>query len=414
MRSALLVLTFALVAVPARAQSADSRWQPWLGCWMLATENLRDGATQDPRRAARPSSADANGPRVCVTPTDDGARFETTVGGQSSSDQTIIADGATRPVSDAECTGTKRSQWSKTGFRLYSASDVRCEGEAEQRRVSGLSLLTPTGDWLDIQTVALGGRETISVKRYYRDTTSPRPAFQSVAASVFTLDDVKDAAGKVSTAAIEAALVETGAGFNLTAKNLKDLNSAGVPERIIDLVVALSYPEKFVVQRAVHAAPPIYRDPFGPGWSYGYPYYYDRYYGSPYFYEPFGWRGYSVFESSVIFVESVGGGSGGSVPNGPGRAVNGLGYTRITNRESFPTASATANPSSTSGSSSSSSSGSSGGATASSSGGYSSGGGSSSSSSGSSGGGSGSSGGGSSSSGSSSSGDSGGRTAVPR
>jgi hypothetical protein len=379
---------------------------------MLATENLRDGATPDPRRTARPSSADADGPRVCVTRTDDGARFETTVGGQSSSEQTIIADGTTRPVSDTECSGTTRSEWSKSSLRLFSTSEVRCQGEAEQRRVSGLRLLAPNGDWLDIQTVAVGGRETISVKRYYRDTTSPRPAFQSVAASVFTLAEVKDAIGKVSTAAIEAALVETGAGFNLSTKSLKDLHSAGVPERIIDLVVALSYPEKFVVQRAVHAAPPpIYRDPFGPGWSYGYPYYYDRYYGSPYFYEPFGWRGYSVFESSVIYVETVGGGSGGSVPNGPGRAVNGLGYTRITNRDSFPTASATANPASTSGSSSrsSSSSGSSGGASVSSSGGYSSGGSSDGGSS--SGGGSSSSSGGSSGSGSS---DSGGRTAVPR
>ena len=42
MRSALLLLTFALVAVPARAQSTDARWAPWLGCWTLATENLRD------------------------------------------------------------------------------------------------------------------------------------------------------------------------------------------------------------------------------------------------------------------------------------------------------------------------------------------------------------------------------------
>jgi hypothetical protein len=223
---------------------------------------------------------------------------------------------------------------------------------------------------------------------------------------------VKDATGIVSTAAIEAALVETGAGFNLTSKSLKDLHSAGVPERVIDLIVALSYPDRFVVERAEHALPPrsIYRDPFGAGWSYGSPYYYDRYYGSPYFYEPFGWRGYSVFDGGAVYIVDAGGGSGGSAPKGPGRAVNGQGYTRIVPRESFPTSTATANPASRSGSSStdsSSSSGSSGGATASSSGGYSSGGSSSGSSS------SGSSSSGSSSSGSSS-GDSGGRTAVPR
>ena len=405
MRSTLLVLTFALVAVPAAAQSPDSRWEPWVGCWTLATENLRDGTSPDARRAARPSTVDDNAPRVCVTRAVSGARFETTLGIQPASDQTIVADGATRPVSDAECTGTTRTQWSASGLRLLSSSEVRCQGESGQRRVSGLSLIAPNGDWLDIQTVALGSRETISVKRYYRDASSPRSAFPSVGASVFSLDEVKDATGKVSTAAIEAALVETGAGFNLTAKSLKDLHASGVPERILDLLVALSYPEKFVVHRAAHVGPPpsIYRDPFGVGWSYGYPYYYDRYYGSPYFYEPFGWRGYSVFDSGVVYiVDGGGGGSGGSVPDGPGRAVNGQGYTRVVPRESVPTA--TANPSSASSSrSGSSSSGSSGGGTVSSSGGYSSGSSSSDSS------------GGSSSSGSSSGGsDSGGRTAVPR
>lgn len=415
MRTGLLLLTFALVAVPARAQSTDARWAPWLGCWTLATENLRDGASQDARRTARPSSVDEGAPRVCVTRAADGARFETTVGIQSSIDQTIVADGAARPVTDAECTGTKRAQWSKSGLRLFSSADISCQGEAGQRRVSGLSLIAPNGDWLDIQTVALGSRETISIKRYYRDAAATRSAFPSVASPAFTLAEVKDAAGNVSTAAIEAALVETGAGFNLTAKSLKDLHSGGVPERVIDLIVALSYPEKFVVQRAARGVPSpatIYRDPFGPGWSYGYPYSYNSFYGSPYFYEPFGWRGYSafgysMFDSPVVYVVDAGGGSGGSAPDGPGRAVNGQGYTRIVPRQSFADTTVTANRASTSGSSasssssgaSSSSSGSSGGGSASSSGGYSSGG---------------SGGSSSGSSGGSGSSDSGGRTAVPR
>ena len=411
MRATLLVLTFALVAAPARAQSTDSRWAPWLGCWALATENLRDGNTADPRRSARPATVDDGAPRVCVTRADSGARFETTVGVQPASAQTIVADGVSRPMSDAECTGTTRTQWSKSGVRLFTSSEVRCQGEAEQRRVSGLSLLTPNGDWVDIQTVALGSRETISVKRYYRDQASPRSAFPGVATSVFTLDEVKDATGKVSNAAIEAALVETGAGYNLTAKNLKDLDASGVPERVIELIVALSYPEKFVVHRAAHAVPQprsIYRDPFGVGWSYGYPYYYDRYYGSPYFYEPFGWRGYSVFDTGVVYIVDAGGGSAGPVPNGPGRAVNGQGYTRVAPRQTFADSVVSVDPGSRS--AGSSSSGSSSGATVSSSGGYSSGGSSSSGSSGS--GSSSSSGGGGSSSGGSS--DSGGRTAVPR
>src|SRR5688500_16738119 len=115
MRSALLVLAFALVAVPARAQSNDdARWEPWLGCWTLAVENLRDGESQDAgarQRTPRPSAARDGAPRVCVTrATTGGARFETMVGLQVAIDQTIVADGAPHPVNETECSGTQRAE----------------------------------------------------------------------------------------------------------------------------------------------------------------------------------------------------------------------------------------------------------------------------------------------------------------
>jgi hypothetical protein len=405
MRSALLVLAFALVAVPAHAQSNDSRWEPWFGCWTLAVENQRDGGPQDAdtRRPTPPAATREGAPRVCVTRTTSGARFETTVAAQVAIDQTIVADGAPHPVSDTECTGTQTSEWSKNGLRLFSSAEVRCQGDPAPRRVSGLSLIAPNGNWIDIQTVVAGDRETIRVKRYEREAASPGFGFvrPSVAASRLTLDEVAEASGKVSPGALEAALVEMNAGFNLTAKGLLQLDSAGVPTRIIDLLVALSYPEKFVVQKSTPdgASFPYYRDPFALGWGYGYgyPYYASDFYGSPYFYEPFGWRGYSALGSGIILVpvEPGGGGSDGPARSGSGRVVNGQGYTRVIPRESptgsaFPTASTagtTASGSSSpppasgstasSGSSSGSSGSSSGGGSASPTGGYSSGSGSS-------------------------------------
>jgi hypothetical protein len=403
MKTMLLVAVFALFAVPARAQSPDQRWEPWLGCWTLATENLRSAESQDnlPQRSSRPSTVRDGAPRVCVSRAAEGARFETTVGTQSAIDQTIAADAVSRPVDDAECSGTQRAEWSKSGLRLFSSAEIRCKGDDGLRRVSGLSLIAPNGDWLDIQTVAIGPRETIRVKRYYRADDSPRSARPTVVSSRLTLDEVKDASGKVSAAALEAALVETNAGFDLSKKAVTDLASAGVSGRVIDLLVALSYPEKFAVQAVGQAG----GAPVPTVVGFGSPYYYDPFYygyGSPYLYEPFGYRGY-------IFVDGgVGGGSGG-VSGGQqpsvGRVINGQGYTRIVPRDTVPntttqtgrTASNSGASGSDSGSSSSSSSSSSG---------------SSSSSSGSSGGGGGStvSPSGASSGGSSDSG----RTAVPR
>jgi hypothetical protein len=407
MKTMLLVVTFALFAVPARAQSPDQRWEPWLGCWTLATENLRDADSPDaPQRSSRPSTVRDGAPRVCVSRAPDGARFETTVGTQSAIDQTIAADAVSRPVNDAECSGTQRAEWSRSGLRLFSSAEIRCKGDEGLRRVSGLSLIAPNGDWLDIQTVAIGPRETIRVKRYYRADDSPRSTRPTVVSSRLTLDEVKEASGKVSSAALEAALVETNAGFDLSRKTVTDLASAGVSGRVIDLLVALSYPERFAIQPVGQAGgSPVVttyvRDPFFGG--FGSPFYYDPFfYGSPYLYEPFGFRG-------AVFVDSgVGGGGGGSGNQSPGvgRVINGQGYTRIVPRDTVPNTSAqtartaaSRSAPSDSGSSSSSSSGSSSS-------------GSSSSSSGSSGGGGGAtvSPSGASSGGSSDSG----RTAVPR
>ena len=409
MRSTTLAILFALLAVPARAQAPDARWEPWLGCWTLAAENLRDAQPQ--RGAARgqqpPSALDAA--RVCVTPSGGGARFETTVGTQTAIDQTIIADAAGHAVKDADCVGTQRAEWSKNGLRLFSSAEITCKGDPGLRRVSGFALIAPNGDWVDIQTVAIGDRETVRVKRYLRAPDSRRTARPTVVSSNLTLDEIAEASAKVPPAALEAALIETNAGFDLTSKKVLALNSAGVSGRVIDLLVALSYPEKFAIQRNAQMSPggqsTYFRDPF----LYGSPYYYDGYYGSPYYYEPFGYRGYAVvvLDAGGGFVGGGGGGGGNGSASGQGRVVNGQGYTRVTTRDqgagstSSPidraTSSATRTSSAPTVDSSSSSSGSSSSGSSS----------SGSSSSGSSGGGSSS---GSSSSGSSESG----RTAVPR
>lgn len=388
MRVGLMALTCAFVVSPVLAQTPDTRWEPWIGCWELAIENVRDAVSEltPTDGAAAPAAVREGAPRVCVSHAGGGAAFDTTVAGQSASVQHVNADGVLRPFEEAGCSGTQRAEWSRNGLRLFSSAELRCPGDQEPRRVSGLSLLAPGGDWIDAQTVAIGSRETLRVKRYRRAADSPPSNLPTVATSALTLNEVTEALSKVSAGALEAALVETNAGFDLTSRNLIDLDAAGVPDRVIDLIVALSYPEKFVVQRINQDPWPettaFARDPFLLGWTYGYPYFYDGFYYSPYFFEPFGYRGFlaSGF-GSVIVVDS-----GGSIPpvrSSGGRVVDGQGYTRIRPRDntvagfigpSSRTSSrgaATANPEA--GSSSSSSSGSSGGGSASSGGGYSSG-----------------------------------------
>ena len=345
-----------LLAIPAHAQNtSDSRWSRWAGCWELVMENSRDGAPSPSTagRAPRTQSGDPSRPQVCVEPTaDGGATFSTKVGTQTPIVQTIVADGKDRPITEDSCTGTQRAEWSSDGLRLYARAELTCTGDQGTRRVSGLAMLGPDGRWTDVQSVDIAGRESFRVRQYRRAgavNRSPAPA-----ATALTLDDVKEASGKVSPRALEAALVETRASFDLSSKSLLELQAASVPASVVDLMVALSYPDRFVIERTAsvdRAYVPVVDDPFMLGWAFGYPMWSDLYglyspmYGafSPFYYSPFAYqyfRGYNPYLFGAGgYIIDPGGGGGGAVPNQPsgsGRVVNGQGYTRVRPRDAEP------------------------------------------------------------------------------
>jgi hypothetical protein len=396
MKIVTLILLIA-AALPAAAQTTatDPRWAPWVGCWKTAS-----GAAQ-----------------VCVAPSAPNAvSLTTTVEGQPELTQTLVADGAEHPMTDPDCSGAQRTEWSRDGRRLYAHAELTCKDQ-KPRTVSGLSMIEPSGAWLDVQSVKVDGRETTRVRRYrFASADDSSPARVGVP---LTLDAIKEASRKVSPQVVEAALTETHTQFDLSSRTLIELADSGVPSGLIDVMIALSYPKHFVVERTNASAGPLFPlgfdEPFPYGFVSGWPlwsdpfgsyasgFYYPAYYYSPFAY---GYRGlyYGYGYPYGGALDTGGnGGSGGSIqPSGTGRVVNGVGYTRVRPRDG-----GTAQPTAgIPGTASASSDGSRRPATVSSQG-YSSG--SSTSSSAPSSGGSSSSG----SSGSSSS-DSGGRTAVPR
>ena len=386
-----LALVSALLLFPAAAgaqATADSRWSTWLGCWELVLESSREPSELNlgqPGRGAVTQPRSTPRPQVCVQPAPGGATFSTRVGTQTPIEQTVIADGRDRPIVDADCHGSERAEWSKDGMRLFANADLTCTGDRGSRRVSGLAILGPSDTWTDIQAVDISGQESVRVRRYRRVSQTARSARSRVEG--LTLDQVEEASSKISPRALEAALVETGSTFDLSGKRLIALQDAGVAPGVIDLMVALSYPERFVVERTTRSdrasMAPLFDDPFFIGWAFGYPMWSDLYgfysplYGSysPYFYSPFAYsylRGYDprYFGGTSAIVIGEGGGSTSSgQPSGTGRVVDGLGYTRVRPREAESAANGqrgvttTTVGSSSSGSSSSSSSsgGSSGG-----------------------------------------------------
>ncbi len=352
MRTIVLGFSLMALATPVWAQTApDPRWSAWLGCWDLVTDAVRENlpsaeAALEPSRASKQTNS--RGARVCVAPAPGGVVLSTLIGAQPVLEQTVIADGSDRPISEPECKGTQRAEWSKDGLRLFSNAELRCPNQAP-RTVSGLALLVANGSWLDVQSVTINSRSSVRIRRYRRAADQPNAAARSLAATRLTLDDVKEAATKVSAQALEAALIETNSTFGLTGKALLDLDKAGVPDSVVDLMVALTFPQAFTVERASRddRVTPFDAYPFSGGWAPGYPlwpygygsyfgYGFSDYYWSPYYYSPFGYSylgSYPPYYGSPIVIVDPSPPGTGAPPSGPGRVVNGLGYTRIAPRD---------------------------------------------------------------------------------
>jgi uncharacterized membrane protein YgcG len=378
----------------AATASGDVKWQPWVGCWQLLDESVQDESDVTAEEAvtgrapARTSRA-TSGTRVCVTPAAGGVTMATMVGTHRALEETIVADAVEHPFTDADCRGSKRSEWSTIGHRLYTTAEITCEDQAT-RKVSSLTMMTGGPTWVDVQLIDISGRKSIRVRKFHRvfdQTTRPRTsAAPFVGDTSWTIEDVKEASAKLAPEAVQAALVELKSGFNLTSKQLMSMDDAGVPDSVIDLMIALSYPKRFVVSYRASGAPPPYGYLYG-GLGGAWPWIADADFW-PSYYSPFAYRYWGYYDpfyvpsSGYVYIGQIptagGGGDARPVASGEGRVIDGRGYTRISTREPEPSIRANnfGGSSGTMSSGGSSSGSSSGGSSGVSSGGYAGGGGS--------------------------------------
>jgi hypothetical protein len=305
------------------ADGNDVRWQPWIGCWSLFEESERkeDTTPRDlsPDRAVEQPSSGAI--TVCVTPADTtgGVRLLTSIDGETAFEDIIVADGAPHAVEQRGCRGTQHAEWSRSGARLFSRAELACPGD-KPHTVSHLALLHG-GIWLDILSVTRDGREGVRVRRYRRegDDERGRPAPGPAAVRALTIADVKEISAKLTPLVVQAALVETNARFPLDGRTLIELDKSGVADEVTDLMVALSFPGTFKVDR---------RRPAGAGrpWVQGYEDA-DVWGYAPFMYSY--WGSLSPFTYPDFVIVDPGGDADGGTPDAGGRVINGRGYTRI-------------------------------------------------------------------------------------
>jgi hypothetical protein len=260
--TAALMGTIALAA-PASAQGtgtarADARWSAWLGCWTPA-----DAAT---RLTGTPG-----GRIVCVVPAAGTSAVDivTIAARQIVSREHLEATGAERKAERDGCTGWERARWSQDGRRIYLRSEFIC-ADGAKRASSGLMAMSVTGEWLNVAGVTMGGNTGTRVLRHQavdvttnvpQDVASALPgttrasaAARVAVASAVANAEIIEASHELDAAVVEAWLSEAGQAFTANEKRLVALADAGVPDRVIDVVVALSYPRAFAIKPSVNVA----------------------------------------------------------------------------------------------------------------------------------------------------------------
>ena len=238
----------------AAAQEVDSRWAPWMGCWRAVDET-------------------AEAPLMCVVPLAGESAVEmlTIVDGQVVSRESIFADGQERPVSREQCAGSERAEFSDDSRRIYLRSELACRAGGSRTSTGLMSIVSPYL-WLDVRTLQVDGQSVPWVILYRQATQAdveaagqasliqaqgPDAISARLAASMpIALDDVIEASGKVSAETLQIWVAERGNPFALDANRLIEMADAGVPSSVIDVVVAVSYPEKFVVEGGARFSEP--------------------------------------------------------------------------------------------------------------------------------------------------------------
>ncbi|MGC4082728.1 MAG: hypothetical protein QM736_11605 [Vicinamibacterales bacterium] len=278
--------------------------------------------------------------------------------------ETLVVDGTPQQMTDKSCRGERVSTWARSGDRFFSNARLTCDGEPPTTTASVSSLLNADA-FLEVQVTTRDGREQVRARRLTRDTGAP-PADVAdavraltrgrVVPALVTVDDAIEARSLVTPTTVEVWLAESGSRASLDRRGLTKLADAKMEERLIDLLVAMAYPEKFNVRRAssgggsgLFGGSGI-DDGFYPGsWSslagtYGYGMYGYGFgaLGYPYF------LGGSYYQPGFIYYVPGGGDSAENAEHG--QVVNGQGYTRVQPKEPYR-GTATASGSATRGSS---------------------------------------------------------------
>jgi len=342
-----------------------TNWRPFIGCW-------------------EPMGVDGNPGLLCFRPQGAAVEMFNIVEGQVNGTERLVADGTPRPVAAEGCDGSESVEFSQDGRRIFTSSSFECQG-GELRTGSGIMSFISPAQWIDVRSLTVDGEPVAWIQRYAAATaeslrdhgvedpvSADRAGVRSgrlLAARDIEIDDVEEAVGKVDAQAVKIWVAALESEFDLDASELVRLADEGVPSDVIDVMVAVSYPDQFAVtpegvpenvvdrvaQNAYRSGSRFgYRaflwDPyFSPAFGYRYGY-------SPFGYYGYGFGGYYGYVPTAVIVSPVENASGGRIVRGQGYQPGSGGGTPSVRPRSNP-APSSVSPSNDRGSSRSSGSG---------------------------------------------------------
>lgn len=327
--AACLALVAAVTAQASSAQQA-ARWRAFVGCW-------------------EPMGVEGDAGLLCFRPAGDGVEMFNILEGEVTATERLLADGVPRAVAAEGCQGSESVEFSEDGRRVFTASTFNCEG-GERRTGSGvMSFISPT-QWIDVRSLTVDGEPVAWIQRYaaataesLRDHQVDDPAAgdragvrsaRLLAARDIEVGDVEEALERIDSQAVKIWVATLEPEFDLSGSELIRLADSGVPEEVIDVMVAVSYPQRFAVTPEgvpENVVDRVARDTYRTGGRFGYrAFLWDPFYapiGYRYGYSPFGYYGYGFggyygyVPASVVVVPVDQGAQAAG-----GRMIRGQGY----------------------------------------------------------------------------------------
>ena len=241
-----LVFLFAGYAM-AQTNSGDSPLLPWTGVWSITDSR---SATVDPTQKSA----------VEIRPTSDSKGLEITRHSPRLADvsDTLIPDGTRQPVATQDCTGWRTTRWIPEGGLILESSEMTCK-QTGAFATSTLKVMLAADQMAEILLVKSAGQPRVAVRRLtFEQDLAPTPdsppvwmatSARNKISAPWTLDTIIQLSKTIDTPLLEAAMIEKKVRPSLNSQSLKQIQGAKIPKEIIDLTVALAYPDQFHIEK---------------------------------------------------------------------------------------------------------------------------------------------------------------------